>query len=322
MLSIHDPAGREPSQLSGQDCGLGLWLDLCEPDAGELRRAAELTGVDERLIEHALDLHECPRIEVDDEATLLILRAPFLETRHGDLRHSTLPVGVVLAPGALITICRQADAPLAEILRRVRQRNTQASPLRPEQLICALTKGVAQLFMHYLKDISARIQEVEQDLARSRSNDDLMVLLALQKSVTYFHSALKTNDFIIDRLVRKGLTVGASARLAFTEDEADVLDDALTDTRQGIYMSKIFNEVLNSISGVYSSIISNSVNQIMKVLTSFTVVLMVPTLVTSMYGMNISLPLQGHPSAFALVAAGTALLTTAIIVLLKRSKML
>jgi len=87
-------------------------------------------------------------------------------------------------------------------------------------------------------------------------------------------------------------------------------------------MSKIFNEVLNSISNVYSSIISNSVNQIMKVLTSFTVVLMIPTLVTSMYGMNITLPLQDHPSAFALVACGTAVLTTAIIVLLKRSRML
>jgi len=225
----------------------------------------------------------------------------------------------VLTPSALVTVCRQADPALAAILRKAR---VKGGDTRPEHLICALIKGVAQLFMHYLKDISARIQEVEQDLSRSRSNDDLRILLTLQKSVTYFHAALKTNDFIIDRLVRKGLTVGTGARLAFTEDEVDGLDDALTDTRQGIYMSKIFNEVLNSISNVYSSIISNSVNQIMKVLTSLTVVLMIPTLVTSMYGMNITLPLQDHPRAFALVAGGTAALTTGIIVLLKRSRML
>jgi len=306
-------------QESGAEGGGAIcWIDLCEPGPDEVRQAAERVGVDERLIEHALDLHECPRIEVDDAATLLILRAPYLEGARGDLRHSTLPIGVVLTKSGLITVCRQADPALAGILRKARGKGPAT---RPEGLICALIKGVAQLFMHYLKDISARIQEVEQDLARSRSNDDLKSLLTLQKSVTYFHAALKTNDFIIDRLLRKGLCVGAS-RLAFTEEEADGLDDALTDTRQGIYMSKIFNEVLNSISNVYSSIISNSVNQIMKVLTSLTVVLMIPTLVTSMYGMNITLPLQNHPSAFALVAAGTAVLTTAIIALLKHSRML
>lgn len=322
MLHIHESPvhhAHQDAELPGFRPSCPVWIDLTEPDPGELRRAAELAGVDMGLMEHALDLHECPRIEVDDEATLLIIRAPFLETRHGDLRHSTLPMGVLLTGKAIVTVCRQEDAALSDILRRFRARG---GDFRPEQLICALIKGVAQLFMRYLKDISARIQEVEQDLARSRSNDGLMVLLSLQKSVTYFHSALKTNDFIIDRLVRKGLSVGACGRLCFTEDEADVLDDALTDTRQGIYMSKIFNEVLNSISGVYSSIISNSVNQIMKVLTSLTVVLMIPTLVTSMYGMNITLPLQDHPAAFGLVASGTAVLTTAIIVLLKRSKML
>jgi len=315
MLSIQE-SGADAPLVDGRR---GCWIDLCGPGPDEVRRAAELTGVDERLIEHALDLHECPRIEVDDEATLLILRAPYLEGGYGGVRHSTLPIGVVLTKSALVTVCRQADPPLADILRKARGKGADA---RPEHLICALIKGVSQLFMHYLKDISARIQEVEQDLSRSRSNDDLKILLTLQKSVTYFHAALKTNDFIIDRLVRKGLTIGAGTRLSFTEDEVDGLDDALTDTRQGIYMSKIFNEVLNSISNVYSSIISNSVNQIMKVLTSLTVVLMIPTLVTSMYGMNITLPLQDHPSAFALVACGTAVLTTAIIVLLKRSRML
>jgi len=321
MLCTREAACTAPGHDTRHIC----WIDLCEPNQDEVRRAASLAGADERLIEHALDLHECPRIEVDDEATLIILRAPFLDSRGGGARHSTLPVGVVLTRTAVITVRRQEDAPLADILRRSWDRNghpDQPGPFRPEQLICALIKGVAQLFMHYLKDISASIQEVEQDLARSRSNEDLMVLLSLQKSVTYFHSALKTNDFIIDRLERKGLMVGACARLAFSEDEADVFDDALTDIRQGIYMCKIFNEVLNSVSGVYSSIISNSVSQIMKVLTSITVVLMIPTLITSMYGMNIDLPLQGHASAFALVAAGTAILTTAIILLLKRSKML
>ncbi len=320
MLHIHE---KHPG------CGhQALWIDLCEPGPDELARAAQLAGVDARLIEHALDQHECPRIEVDDEATLLILRTPFIETRGGpdredhdqaSPRHSTMPVGVVLSRRALVTIRCRHDAPLADILERIRAKD---AAVRPEQLICALIKGAAMLFMLYLKDISARIQEVEQDLARSRSNDDLMVLLSLQKSVTYFHSALKTNDFIIDRLERKGLTVGAAGRLAFTEDEADVLDDALTDIRQGIYMCKIFNEVLGSISGVYSSIISNSVNHIMKVLTSITVVLMIPTLITSMYGMNVDLPLQGHESAFAFVAGGTAAVTTAIVLLLKRSRLL
>lgn len=307
----------------GETYGVVRWIELIEPGESDIVRAADLADIDVKLIHDALDLHERPRIELDDEATLLVIRAPHLEDGcgqpNGHDRHSTVPLGVVLTRTSIVTVCKLRDAPLVSLLAASRGK---PGAFRPERAICNLSRGVALLFLNYLKGISAAIREVERDLSRSLDNDDLLLLLNLQKSVTYFHAALKTNDILLDRVIRKGLTVGAQTRLSFTEEEEDMLDDAQTDTRQGIYMSKIFTEVLNSVAGVYSSIISNNVNQIMKILTSLTVILMIPTLITSTYGMNIPLPLQEHASAFAFVGSISVGLTTAAIVFMKRKKIL
>ncbi len=331
MLAIYGPGGSLQQQPT-QGCP-SCWLELIAPSAEEISRAAVLAGFDEKLIHDALDLHERPRIEVDDEATLLVIRAPHLEdgnghsgesapgrySHGGQERHSTAPLGIILARECIVTVSRLRDESLSELLHQSRSR---PDAFRPERCICAISRSVALLFLKYLKGISAAIREVERDLSHSLDNEDLMILLNLQKSVTYFHAALKTNDILLDRVIRKGLTIGAHARLAFTEEEEDLLDDAQTETRQGIYMSKIFTEVLNSIASVYSSVISNNVNQIMRILTSLTVILMIPTLITSTYGMNIPLPLQAEAGAFAIVAACSVGLTSAAIWFMKRGRIL
>lgn len=317
MITIYGPDGLV-SGVAPSTCE-GCWIELIEPAPADIAMASALSGVDEQLIHEALDLHERPRIEQDDSTTLLVIRAPHMEDGLGQDRYSTVPLGILLARTNIVTVCKLKDDSLAKLLLNSR---TRAEGFRSERCICNISRNVAILFLHYLKDISTKIREVENELAQSLSNDDLKVLLNLQKSVTYFHAALKTNDLILDRINRKGLSIGSQTRLAFTEDEEDIIDGALTDTRQGIYMSKIFTEVLNSISSVYSSIISNSVNQIMKLLTSFTVILMIPTLITSMYGMNIPLPMQEHGNAFAVVGTVSALLAAGAILFMKFRKML
>ena len=321
MIAIYDHDGREMTAAPAS-CA-GFCVELIAPEQADIAQAASLAQVDEKLIHDALDLHERPRIEVDDEATLLVIRAPHMEggagQPHNQDRYSTVPLGIILTPRCIVTVCKFSDAPLMALLRASRNR---LAGYRAESCVCNLSHGVALLFLHYLKGISAAIREVERELSHSLDNDDLMLLLNLQKSVTYFHAALKTNDILLDRVIRKGLTVGAKTRLAFNEEEEDMLDDAQTDIRQGIYMSKIFTEVLNSIASVYSSIISNNVNQIMKILTSLTVVLMIPTLITSTYGMNIPLPWQGNGSAFVGVAALSVVFTSAAILFMKLKRVL
>lgn len=329
MLAIYGPDGTAQA-APAQGCR-GCWLELIAPGPEEIARAAALAGFDEKLIRDALDLHERPRIEEDDEATLLVIRAPHVEEANGGGEHaenggpdarqrfSTAPVGVILARECIVAVSCLRDESISGLLHAAR---TRPGGLRPERAICNISRAVAVLFLKHLKDISAAIREVERDLSRSLDNEDLMILLGLQKSVTYFHAALKTNDILLDRIIRKGLGAGAGARLNFSEEEGDLLDDAQTDTRQGIYMSKIFTEVLNSIAGVYASVISNNVNQIMKILTSLTVILMIPTLITSTYGMNIPLPLQEHGGAFATVTALSVALTSAAIWFMKRKRIL
>ena len=317
MLTIHSNA---PENAGESDSALRYtWINLVDPNPDEIAKALALAPLGAEFIEHALDQHECPRIESEDESTMVVIRAPYLETRYGDERRSTVPIGIILSQSVITTICRVDDA---AIQLRLHNCGQSTCLLRIEQHLCHVIKEISMLFMRYLKEISAEIQELEHDLADTRSNEDLKLLLNLQKTVTYFHSALKTNDFIIDRIMRKGLPVGATTKLAFSEDEVDGLDYALTETRQGIYMSKIFTEVLRSIADVYSSIISNSVNEIMKVLTSLTVIIMIPTFITSFYGMNIELPFQHDTTAISIVSAISIVLTISIIILMKVRKIL
>ncbi|MHC1790658.1 magnesium transporter CorA family protein [Solidesulfovibrio sp.] len=317
MLTIH--TNTAASAACPPDSGCSTWINLVAPAPDEIKRALELGSLGGDFIEHALDQHECPRIEFDDESTIVVIRAPCIETRQGERRRSTVPIGIILSPSVIATICRVDD----EAIQARLYASAQPTGLsRVERQLCQIIKEISLLFMRYLKEISAEIQELEHDLADTRSNEDLKLLLNLQKTVTYFHSALKTNDFIIDRIMRRGLNIGAGVKLSFTEDEADGLDDALTETRQGIYMSKIFTEVLTSIANVYSSIISNSVNQIMKVLTSLTVIIMIPTFITSFYGMNIELPFQHDATALTMVSGIGAATTVAIILIMRLRRIL
>jgi magnesium transporter len=312
MLTIHHNTTADEACQPERGCS--TWINLVDPAPDEIKRALELGSLGRDFIEHALDQHECPRIEFDDESTIVVIRAPYIETRQGERRRSTVPIGIILSPSVITTICRVDDE---AIQARLYTSGQTAGLSRVERQLCQIIKEISLLFMRYLKEISAEIQELEHDLADTRSNEDLKLLLNLQKTVTYFHSALKTNDFIIDRIMRRGLNIGAGHKLSFTEDEADGLDDALTETRQGIYMSKIFTEVLTSIANVYSSIISNSVNQIMKVLTSLTVIIMIPTFITSFYGMNIELPFQHDATALTIVS-GIGIATTVAIICIMR----
>jgi magnesium transporter len=317
MMTINGATGLTAEDFHGT--GSCRWINLVDPGPEEIQRLLEIVPLDPLFIGHALDQHECPRIEYNDESTMVVIRAPYLETRYGDPRRSTVPIGIILTPSCITTICKVRDAAIQD---RLANGGQPLGAFRMEHKLCQVIKEVSLLFMQYLKEISAEIQELEHDLADTRSNEDLKMLLNLQKTVTYFHSALKTNDFIIDRIIRKGLGIGTGGKLSITEEEEDGLDYALTETRQGIYMSKIFTEVLTSITNVYSSIISNSLNQIMKVLTSLTVIIMIPTFITSMYGMNVELPFQHSTTAFAIVSLIGMILTVAVILVMRQRRIL
>jgi len=325
MMHIHGSAAGQDNATPG----FLHWANLVDPDENEIQRLLDMAPFDPTFIGHALDHHECPRIETDDDSTIIVIRAPYIETRQGERRRSTVPIGIIVTPTLLATVCRVRDEAIQARLcadtpaqRRGGNAGLVQDTQRAQQRICHVIKEISLLFMQYLKEISAEIQELEHDLADTRSNEDLKMLLNLQKTVTYFHSALKTNDFIIDRIIRRGLSVGTGQKLVFTEEEEDGLDYALTETRQGIYMSKIFTEVLTSIANVYSSIISNSLNQIMKALTSLTVIIMIPTFITSLYGMNVELPFQHSTTAFTIVSGIGIAMTVAVIVIMKLRRIL
>jgi len=154
---------------------------------------------------------------------------------------------------------------------------------------------------------------VEQDLHESISNEALMRLLNIEKSLVYFTTSLKANDILIGRLEH-------TRQLDIPDKDLDILEDVAVEYRQALEMATIHSNILTGTLDTFASIISNNLNNVMKYLTSITLVLMLPTLVASIYGMNIELPLQHSPYAFIMLMGFSIVISIAVALVMVRRR--
>jgi len=171
----------------------------------------------------------------------------------------------------------------------------------------------AILYLRYLRDIRQRADMVEQDLHESISNEALMRLLNIEKSLVYFTTSLKANDILIGRLEH-------TRQIDIPEKDLDVLEDVAVEYRQALEMATIHSNILTGTLETFASIISNNLNNVMKYLTSITIVLMLPTLVASIYGMNVRLPMEEYEHAFAILMGVSVLISLIVVIFLARRR--
>ncbi|MDD5467159.1 MAG: magnesium transporter CorA family protein [Anaerolineales bacterium] len=280
----------------------GCWINVTDPTAEEIHWLESL-GIPQDYITYPLDLDERARTERENGELLIVLRIPFFQGRDADVPYITIPMGIILNKSHLVSICKLENEIINEFISG-RVRNLETA--KRNRFILRLLLHTANKYLTYLRDIDKVVDFLEDQLQRSTRNKEVLELLKYQKSLTYFTTALKTNELMLERLQRSQIFK------AYPDDE-DLLEDVITENQQAIEMTNIASNILSSMMDAFASIISNNLNVVMKFLASVTIVLSLPTLVASFYGMNVNLPLEGHPNAFLLILAMSLLLSLTVV---------
>jgi len=282
----------------------GCWASLIDPTPEEIARVRTAVEVPEDFLTHALDRGEQARTEREDGAMLVVLRVPFFQGEAADIPHITVPLGIVVTDRYLVTVCAHDVG----VLRQLTSGAVRGlSTVKHNRFVLHAMHVTAQRYLYHLGEINKAVDALEDRLQASLRNRELLELLKRQKSLVYFTEALKSNEVMLERLQRSQL-------FQAYPDDLELLEDVLTEFRQAMEMTTISGNILSQMMDAFASIISNNLNVVMKFLASVTIILALPTLVASVYGMNIALPLQGHPAAF-LIVLGTSLLAAVVVVI-------
>lgn len=281
--------GNEESGITQIDAPVdGCWINLIDPTTDEIDSIKAL-GIPSDFLTYALDLDERPRTEKEDDGTTLImLSIPFFQGEKFDVPFSTIPLGIILTDKMVITVCKKHNVIIDELLR---PRTKNFSTAKRVRFILRILLTTATQYLFYLREINHTVELAEDRLQASMRNKEVLELLKYQKSLVYFTTALRSNELMMERLKKTPLFH------RYPEDE-DLLEDVLTENQQAIEMVGIAGNILSSMMDAFASIISNNLNVVMKFLASMTIVLSIPTIVTSYFGMNVTLPMSGNPLAF------------------------
>ncbi len=282
------------------------WIDVRNVTKEEFSLFETEYGIHPDHLQDILDIDEQPRVEMEDDYTMVVMRLPAHDPAQ-EVSYFTVPVGIFLFSERIVTICQSDSEALSGLVtNRVKDfdvRNRAAFVLR-------LLGRASIVYLRYLKEINRRSSAIERDLQRSVKNNELVQLLSLQKSLVFFTTSLRSNEIMIEKL--KG-----DRALKFRDAESELYEDVMTDNRQAIEMANIYSDILTGMMDAFASVISNNLNMVMKRLTIISIVLMVPTFVVSIFGMNVDLPFQHAPWAFPAVMGLSALTAGASTLLLR-----
>lgn len=283
------------------------WVHASKPSANELD-ALVAAGVPREFLQHALDPNELPRLDRNAESSLVIIRVP-VRGAPGDLPFQTSALGVITTRERLVTVTRDE----LDVQALTPPEGLDAA--RPLRAVLRLLERTAERFLSHLHELETEVDRLEDQLHQSLRNAEVLQLLRHQKALVHFTTGLSGNELVLGRLRR-------DQHFPLGPGDDDLLDDVAVEVRQAIEVTRIAQDILSQMMDAFASIISNNLNVVMKVLTSLTILLAIPTLIASFYGMNVGLPLQQHPAAFVVLVATSALLSAALAVLFYRRRWL
>jgi magnesium transporter len=284
----------------------GCWVHIVAPTGADLDVVRQL-GVPEALLDHVSDVDERPRVEHVGDTVLVVLNYPARREEGAGPPWRTLPITVLLAPHGLVTIAPGPTPFLAELL------DGRASVVsgHASEFVLRVCWLLADACLTALREINAGVEKLEEGLKRSLRNEEVLGLLDFQKSLTYFATGMKSNELVLERLQR-------IPALRWDDQQQELLDDVRIEVRQAIEMVEISDNILSQMMDAFASIVSNNLNSVMKVLTSVTIMLAVPTLIASIYGMNVALPGAHGRWAFAAILGLCAAIGAVIFVVFRR----
>ena len=292
----------------------GCWINLINPTLQEINTLCNSIGVLEEFLRYPLDQEERARIDAEDDQTLIVIDLPIVEKEENNMGgFSTIPLGmIVVRDEYFITVSTQDNPIIREFVDcKVKGFFT----FKKTRFILQILYKIATYYLTYLKYINRETDKAEHKLQKSMRNQELVKLLELEKSLVYFTTSLKSNEVVMEKLMR-------SKCIKMYEEDEDILEDAIVENRQAIEMGTIYRDILGGTMDAYASIISNNLNIVMKFLASVTIVLSIPTIVSGLWGMNVEgLPFATSPYGFWIVLVVVVAISFTAWLLLKKKDM-
>jgi magnesium transporter len=287
----------------------GCIVNVTDPTPSEIGILNTTLKVPDDFLADILDVDERSRMEVEDDLLLMIYRIPYQNVSNG-LPFTTIPLGLVLDKDNLVIICHRNNEVLDDFFSRSGKGITIETKI---DLILHLFIRTTMFYHRYLKQINNQTTIIEQDLEKSTRNEELHRLLKMEKCLVYFTTSLRSNEAMMLKLKN-------SKWIRDYEFSSDLLEEATIENRQAIEMAKIYSDIQSGMMDAFASVISNNLNIVMKSLTIVTIILMIPTLIASFYGMNVPNRLEHNMNAFWFILGGSVVLATAGVLLLRRKK--
>lgn len=293
----------------------GCWVSLVAPGEAEINRISNKYNLDIDALKAALDADERSRIETEDNYTMILVNIPTIEDETDKELYSTIPLAIIVVDDAVITVCSE-DTPILRQFANGKVRDFYSN--MKSRFILQILYKTSSLFLAYLRNIDRKSDNVENELHKSQKNKELIELLKLEKSLVYFTTALRSNEAILEKMLRLEI-------IKKYPEDVDLLEDVIVENKQAIEMANIYSGILSGTMDAFASVISNNLNIVMKVLSVITIVLSIPTLIFSAYGMNMNpagMPFSQSPWGFLIVIVLSVLVSVIAMLVFMKSKML
>ncbi len=311
MISIYK------SDVLGNLCNIddiepGSWINLVSPSDEETLLLSQKLNIPNDFLRAALDEEEGSRIEIEDDCTLVILDVPFTDIDANSLTYDTYPLAIINAKNVIITVCLKNSKILTDFINN---KISSFFTFKKIRFMLQILSRISNYYLLYLRQINKKSLLIEKTVYKSLKNREIIQLLALQKSLVYFSTSLKSNEITLEKLLKLEV-------LQKYDEDKDILEDVIIENRQSIEMCNIYADVLSGTMDAFASIISNNQNLVMKNLTSVTIVLAIPTLVSGLFGMNVGgVPFSNSLIGFGTVTSIVLFITIVVIIYLRRKDM-
>ncbi len=316
MLKIYKSMESGPLQeLSLKTLEKGAWINIIDPTPYELKVVSNLTEVEPDFLRSALDDEERSHTDVEDDSIMILTNVPVMR---GHDSYDALPLAIIVTKEYIITVCLEETPVISEF-------NENTSRLfrtfKKTRFLFQILYKSATFYLRYLRQISKLSDEVEIKLRHSMQNREILRLLELQKGLTYFNAALRSNGAVLDKLLRLRTNPAIQPILKMYEEDEDLLEDVIIENKQAREMVEMYSKILARLADTFSSIISNNQNLVMKFLAAMTIILAIPTVISSFFGMNVAVPFAEEPYAFLYVCIIAMIIASASAYILWRRNM-
>ena len=296
MLQIYKSLESGPLvELSLKTLEKGAWINIIDPTPYELKVVSNLTEVDPDFLRSALDDEERSHTDVEDDSVMVLTNVPVCRDRDS---YDALPLAIIVTEEYIITVCLEETPVMMEFNERTAK---LFRTYKKTRFLFQILYKSATYFLRYLRQISKTSDEIEDQLRHDMKNSEILRLLTLQKGLTYFNAAIRSNGAVLDKLTRMRNNQSLQPILKTYEEDEDLLEDVIIENKQAREMVEMYSKILARLADTFSSIISNNQNLVMKFLAAMTIIIAIPTVVSSFFGMNVPVPFAENPFGFAYI---------------------